>query len=83
MQVIPSIRRVNLVPIISKMALRKHGLYPNSQQLEIIQKHLKNKVNMEVKEGGFILVDTSHLHRGGYSYKEERLSCYVSFKPHR
>ena len=83
MQMIPSVRRKTLVPILSKMAIRKHGLYPNHSQLKIIEKHLKNTVNMNVNEGGFILVDTSHLHRGGYSHKEERLSCYVSFKPNR
>lgn len=83
MQMIPTVRRSNLVRLYSKMAIRSYGLYPDNRQKKIIEYFSDDIISFTLKEGQILIADTSHIHRGGYSFKEGRLSCVITYKPNR
>ena len=83
MQINPSIRGSKISSLFSKSAVGSYGLYPNSKQQKIIDKHKNNIVDLRLNEENFFIADTSHLHRGGYSKIEGRLSCFLAYKPFR
>ena len=73
MQIIPTLRRSSLCSLISRHAIDGYGVYPDLKQRKIIDKHQENIESFNLKEGTFLIADTSHLHRGGYSFKENEV----------